>query len=141
MKKILALIFAFAMTFSLAACSGGNSAKTETIKDLVIGVSSEPGNLDPQGIGMSTGLTLTGSFIFDPLLTFNGETNEVEARIAQEWSWDDDTHLRIKILSRLITFASLISELCPRLITKQQAKMRSLQIRQRQQVLIWSRNG
>ncbi len=105
MKKILAVIFAFAMTLSLAACGGGsNSSKTEAIKDLVVGVSSEPGNLDPQGIGMSTGLTLTGSFIYDPLLTFNGETNQAEPRIAQEWSWDDDTHLRIKIRDDVKSF-------------------------------------
>lgn len=112
MKRTIALILALVMAFALAACgstpadNSGAPANADTqeaataaaaVTELVIGLSSEPSNLDPQAIGMSTGLTGTGSFLFDTLFKFNNETNTAEPYMVSDWSWDDETHLHITL--------------------------------------------
>ncbi len=117
MKKWTALLLAMLL---LAGCMAGCGGKTETPasqgsstpaktdtgktapaaeapKDLVIAVSAEPSNLDPQAIGMSTGLTMSGSFFYDPLLFYNSEAGTVEPNIIKEWKWVDDTTLNVKL--------------------------------------------
>ena len=52
MKKLLAMLLALTMVLSLAACggaaSGGKEEAADKIKELSIGLSSEPASLDPQ---------------------------------------------------------------------------------------------
>lgn len=115
MKKIIALsLAALLLLMSLAACNSStpsnssapstNSAQpssdpensvpaVEGPKDLIIAVSAEPSNLDPQAIGMSTGLTMSGSFFYDTLLYYNSNTDSAEPNIISKWEWTDDITL------------------------------------------------
>lgn len=80
-----------------------SSDSASEVKDLIIAVSAEPSNLDPQGIGMSTGLTMSGVFIYDSLLHYNSATGEVEPSIITEWNWLDDTTLNVKIRDDVVS--------------------------------------
>lgn len=114
MKKFTALLLALLLMLGcLAGCSGEKTPQDssdpndqvveELPKDLIIAVSAEPSNLDPQGIGMSTGLTMSGTFFYDSLLHYNSNTGEVEPCIITEWEWLDDITLNVKIRDDVVS--------------------------------------
>ena len=107
MKKHLLKLSALALAISLlaTACTGGGttessdpgsgeSAGTEPTT-LTVAYNLEPASLDLQSVGLSSGGTTTGSFLYDTLVTYNSETNEVEPSVAESWEWVDDTTLRM----------------------------------------------
>ena len=77
--------------------SSANGEVTEQVKNLTVAYNLEPASLDLQSVGLSSGGTTTGSFLFDTLVTYNSETNTVEPCVAESWEWVDDTTLRMKL--------------------------------------------
>ena len=63
---------------------------------IVAAVNTEPGRLDPQQNASIAGIMVERQ-IFEPLIDKDPETGELVPCLATEWSWDDDTHLRVKL--------------------------------------------
>lgn len=110
MKKHLLQIFALALALSVlaTACTGGGdtpsddpagsenpSQQVAEQTSLTVAYNLEPASLDLQSVGLSSGGTTTGSFLYDTLVTYNSETNTVEPSVAERWEWVDDTTLRL----------------------------------------------
>ena len=70
---------------------------------LHVGLSSEPASLDPQNTGFNGGISMTGSFIYDTLLSWNSDTNTVEPNVITEWEWTDDVTLKVKIRNDIVS--------------------------------------
>ena len=83
-----------------SATSGGAASDAVATKDdpnsIVAGFFSEPGRLDPQYNVEIVGLMIERQ-IYEPLVDKDPETGEILPCLATEWSWDDDTHLRLKL--------------------------------------------
>lgn len=115
MKRFTAMLLAMLLVLGCLAGCSNEKPKTsepgsdpsapvaETPKELIIAVSAEPSNLDPQGIGMSTGLTMSGGFFYDSLLHYNSNTGAVEPNIITEWTWVDDVTLKVKIRDDVVS--------------------------------------
>ncbi len=84
----------------LSAQSGGAASDEIATKadpnSIVAGFNSEPGKLDPQNNTQIVGIMIERQ-IFEPLVDKDPETGELIPCLATEWSWDDDTHLRLKL--------------------------------------------
>ena len=79
---------------TLTGCGGpsNGSGKAELVDGgtFTLGVSSDPGSLDPQmGVG-STLFTIT-RFAYDPLLSVDGKTGEIRPGLAKSWEIKDNT--------------------------------------------------
>ncbi|MEV7046396.1 ABC transporter substrate-binding protein [Amycolatopsis sp. NPDC051061] len=79
------------------ALAGCGSASTSTGKAEVVdggtftlGLSSDPGNLDPQ-MGLGTTLFTVTQFAYDPLVSVDGKTGEVRSALAEKWQVDGNT--------------------------------------------------
>lgn len=122
MKKFLALLLALAMVFALVGCSGSTTDEAETEEaaepteeaeiasegsvdaaestfvrqteegTLTIGTCKEIDSFDPAVSTFSTGIYL----VYDQLFYLN-EDGEVVGMLAEEWEYQDSTHLYIKI--------------------------------------------
>ena len=73
----------------LAGCGGAatsNSANAEVVDGGVftLGLSSDPGSLDPQ-MGAGTTLFTVTQFAYDPLVSVDGETGEIRSGLATKW--------------------------------------------------------
>ena len=85
---------------SQSTVSGGSTSDEIATKSdpnsIVAGFNSEPGKLDPQNNAQIVGIMIERQ-IFEPLIDKDSETGELIPCLATEWSWDDDTHLRLKL--------------------------------------------
>ena len=89
-----------ASSSGLSATSGGTTETEIAVKadpnSIVAAVNTEPGKLDPQNNASITGIMVERQ-IFEPLIDKDPATGELVPCLATEWSWDDDTHLRLKL--------------------------------------------
>lgn len=121
MKKILALILALTMLLALAACGETGTDAPDSSPSASSPNSPSGGEEQPGGSDAAGGRTLTvgilngnsaGSDGFDPVSTANSvgvnlvfetlmdidpATSEAVGILAESWSYDDDTHLRVKL--------------------------------------------
>lgn len=87
-------------TLVLAGCGGGGGGGGSSSGggggDVVDGgtftlsLAGDPGNLDPQ-MAANTGLFAVTQFAYDPLLSVDGETGEIQSALAKEWSVEGTT--------------------------------------------------
>lgn len=120
MKKRLSAILILALVLSLLAGCGGSpsassadpaapsdastnapgsveSAPPDGPTTLTVAYNLEPASLDLQSVGLSSGGTTTGSFLYDTLVSFDSATNSVQPCVAESWEWVEDTILRMKL--------------------------------------------
>lgn len=109
-KKLLALVLALTMVLSLAACGSSDDTQSDAPsssqsvaeqpsesaepKTLTVGTMDATDTFDPCS-NSDCGLGLT--MVYDTILKLNYETMEVEASIATDWEWLDDTTLQLTI--------------------------------------------
>ncbi|KQV77621.1 hypothetical protein ASC64_01920 [Nocardioides sp. Root122] len=92
--SVLAAPVAASLVVLLAACGGGSGASgggqgggdASYVDDatFTLGMSSDPGNLDPV-MGAGTSLFTVTQFAYDPLVSVDGETGEIQSQLATEW--------------------------------------------------------
>lgn len=97
---VLALPVAASLVAALAACgggsgggSGGSGGGEPSYVDgatFTLGLSSDPGNLDPV-MGAGTSLFTVTQFAYDPLVSVDGETGEIRSQLATDWEVDGTT--------------------------------------------------
>ncbi|GAA1942021.1 ABC transporter substrate-binding protein [Nocardioides hwasunensis] len=85
---------------TLSACGGGGggggAGGTDAPADYVdgatftLGLSSDPGNLDPL-MGAGSALFAVTQFAYDPLVSVDGKTGEIGSQLATDWTVDDTT--------------------------------------------------
>ena len=111
MKKLLAAILCGAMVLSLAACgggsestasgttSGGGAASGEAASGgsdtLRVINQQDPGTFDPAGVDDQSYFQVVRQ-IYEPLFKLNND-GTVENWLCEEYSYDDDTHLRVTL--------------------------------------------
>jgi peptide/nickel transport system substrate-binding protein len=82
------------LAVALAGCgSASNSTGKAEVVDggtFTLGLSSDPGNLDPQ-MGLGTTLFTVTQFAYDPLVSVDGKTGEVRSALAEKWQIDGNT--------------------------------------------------
>lgn len=69
---------------SAAGSSAGGSAPVVDGGTFTLGLSSDPGALDPQ-MGAGTSLFTVTQFAYDPLLSVDGESGEIKSGLAKSW--------------------------------------------------------
>lgn len=100
MKKLIALVLALAMVFSLAACGSSSDGSTEStpaassdgsddVKVLKVGLDIEPTSLDPNATADGQGSMFVNYSVFATLwiLTADGNTSMV---LAENYEYNDD---------------------------------------------------
>lgn len=130
MKKYIALLLALAMAFSLAACgtpssspSGddgseqvgegsdpategetepGEGSAPEAGGTLRVILSAEPGSINPLVVTSAGDCNYVTECIYDTLLSYNSDTNELDPGVATAWEWIDDTHLQMTLRDDVI---------------------------------------
>jgi peptide/nickel transport system substrate-binding protein len=81
----LCLLLAAALTgCGGAATSSSGSAEVVDGGTFTLGLSSDPGNLDPQ-MGAGTSLFTVTQFAYDPLVSVDGRTGEIRSGLATKW--------------------------------------------------------
>jgi len=79
---------------ALAGCggtsSGGGTAAVVEGGTFTLGVSSDPGSLDPQ-MGAGSTLFAVTQFAYDPLLSVDGESGEIKSGLAKSWEVKENT--------------------------------------------------
>ena len=80
---------------SSSTASTGVATKTDP-NSIVGGFNTEPGKLDPQNNAQIVGIMVERQ-LYEPLIDKDTTTGELIPCLATEWSWDDDTHLRLKL--------------------------------------------
>ena len=106
MKKIIVLVLAMAMVFSMAAFSfAGEDAGGET-KVLRVLLEAEPDSINPSDS------QFVSSYVFAPLVTAiylpliqSDEEGNIVPGLMTEWEWVDDMHLKIAIRDDLVTYS------------------------------------
>jgi len=96
-------VLALALAVALAGCGGsdsgggsGNGAGAGGDAEYVdggtftLGLSSDPGNLDPL-LGAGTSLFTVTQFAYDPLVSVDGTTGEIRSQLATSWDVQDTT--------------------------------------------------
>ncbi|MCO1655647.1 ABC transporter substrate-binding protein [Pseudonocardia humida] len=82
------------LVVALAACGGGGSAPgaAGVVEGgtFTLGMSSDPGSLDPQ-LGAGTSLFTVTQFAYDPLVSVDGDTGEIRSALATSWEADATT--------------------------------------------------
>jgi len=93
---------ALSLAVVLAGCGGdddggggGGSSEGDTASyvdgaTFTLGLSSDPGNLDPV-MGAGTSLFTVTQFAYDPLVSVDGETGEIRSQLATDWTVDGTT--------------------------------------------------
>ena len=103
MKKLISLIMAALMVFSLAAC-GGEAGKQTTgagtadrkIKEtLTVTISGEPTSLCPHAVGQLNAY-IVDYCLYDTLLK-KDSSGKIVANLAASWDQVDDTHIRLHL--------------------------------------------
>ena len=88
MKLTSVVTYGLCLTLALAGCSGASkSSGTAPVVDggtFTLGLSSDPGALDPQ-MGAGTSLFTVTQFAYDPLVSVDGESGEIESALAKSW--------------------------------------------------------
>lgn len=79
----LALVTA-ALTGCGGTSNGGGKAKVVDGGTFTLGLSSDPGGLDPQ-LGAGTSLFTVTRFAYDPLVSVEGKTGEIRSALAKNW--------------------------------------------------------
>lgn len=88
-------VLALSLTGALAACGGGGGgsnnggggggdAELVDGATFTLAASTDPGNLDPQ-MGAGSALFMVTQFAYDPLVSVDGETGEIESALATSW--------------------------------------------------------
>lgn len=86
MKKVLVILLALVMVFSLAACGGGGG-ETKEPKELVIAIEMDQQGMDPQQVTWTdVPHLITGS----PLFSFNKDNTELVPEIAESIEVSED---------------------------------------------------
>ncbi|OLF19174.1 ABC transporter substrate-binding protein [Actinophytocola xanthii] len=80
---------------ALTGCGGAatsNSGNADVVDGgtFTLGMSSDPGNLDPQ-MGAGSSLFTVTQFAYDPLVSVDGKTGEIRSALATEWNVADTT--------------------------------------------------
>lgn len=97
--RTLAAPVAVSLVALLAACGGGGDGPSDgpdgeaSYVDgatFTLGLSSDPGNLDPV-MGAGTSLFTVTQFAYDPLVSVDGETGEITSQLATDWEVDGTT--------------------------------------------------
>ena len=119
MKRSIRILAMFlCLTMLLSACSSGTTGVDENSSSastgpsdasttselstplkpdtITMGANSEPSRLDPQNNGLIMGIMIEKQ-IYEPLIDKDPETGEFVPRLATEWEWLDDTHLKLKL--------------------------------------------
>ena len=115
MQKILAMLLAAGMTFSLAACTSstdpddGNSSAPESSavdnsetpggassEPLTVAINAEPDALYPQ-YAYSSSVGVVSTLMYDTLVSWDAENNCAVPNLATDWEWVDDTHFRLNL--------------------------------------------
>ena len=115
MQKILAMLLAAGMTFSLAACTSstdpddGNSSAPESSavdnsetpggassETLTVAINAEPDALYPQ-YAYSSSVGVVSTLMYDTLVSWDAENNCAVPNLATDWEWVDDTHFRLDL--------------------------------------------
>lgn len=115
MQKILAMLLAAGMTFSLAACTSstdpddGNSSAPESSavdnsetpggassETLTVAINAEPDALYPQ-YAYSSSVGVVSTLMYDTLVSWDAENNCAGPNLATDWEWVDDTHFRLNL--------------------------------------------
>ena len=115
MQKILAMLLAAGMTFSLAACTSstdpddGNSSAPESSavdnsetpggassETLTVAINAEPDALYPQ-YASSSSVGVVSALMYDTLVSWDAENNCAVPNLATDWEWVDDTHFRLNL--------------------------------------------
>ena len=110
MKK-MALFLVIAMVFSLVMGSGvlasgeasGEAADSTIVAEatgdrtLRVFLSAEPGSINPLSVTSAGDCNYVAQCMYDTLIFFNSDTNELEPSVATAWEWIDDTHLQVTI--------------------------------------------
>lgn len=125
MKKVLAFVFVLVMILSLAACDktpapqetgspadtaapatqkpttpGSSTPAEETqrpIETLVVAHKGDPTSLCHLTVTFGSANGPIDCFIYDRLLDYNAETNDVEPMLATKWEFIDDTHIKFTL--------------------------------------------
>ena len=115
-KKLTALVLSLAMVLALASCGGGTSnsssdtapgsasasasgsdsnpgASVSGDTNLVVGVMNDTDGFDPINTVNFVGVNL----VYEGLFDIDPDTSEIYGVLAESWSYDDDTHLRVKL--------------------------------------------
>ncbi|WIX98545.1 ABC transporter substrate-binding protein [Amycolatopsis mongoliensis] len=97
MKLTTAGLHGLCLVLAAAALTGCGGASDSSGKAAVVdggtftlGLSSDPGNLDPQ-MGAGSALYTVTQFAYDPLLSVDGETGEIRSGLAKSWKLRDTT--------------------------------------------------
>ncbi len=79
---------------ALAGCGGAStgSGKAEVVEGgtFTLGLSSDPGSLDPQ-MGAGSSLFTVTQFAYDPLLSVDGASGEIKSGLATKWDVKENT--------------------------------------------------
>jgi len=73
-----------------ASTGGGGTAPVVDGGTFTLGVSSDPGSLDPQ-MGAGSTLFAVTQFAYDPLVSVDGGTGEIRSGLAKKWEVKDST--------------------------------------------------
>jgi peptide/nickel transport system substrate-binding protein len=87
--RVLTACLVVALAGCGGAAPGGNAAVVEG-GTFTLGLSSDPGNLDPQ-MGAGTSLFTVTQFAYDPLVSVDGRTGEIRPELARSWKAEGTT--------------------------------------------------
>ncbi|EXG82834.1 ABC transporter substrate-binding protein [Cryptosporangium arvum] len=96
MKRTRMASYGLCLTLALAGCSGaanngaGDGAPVVDGGTFTLGLSSDPGALDPQ-MGAGTSLFTVTQFAYDPLVSVDGESGEIRSALATSWKAEGTT--------------------------------------------------
>lgn len=65
-------------------------------------LSAEPGSINPLQTMTTGDCNYVTECLYDTLLSYNGETGELEPGVATDWEWVDDTHLQLTLRDDVI---------------------------------------
>ncbi|MFL6122948.1 ABC transporter substrate-binding protein [Actinophytocola sp.] len=88
-SSALCLCLATALTGCGGATSNGANAQVVDGGTFTLGLSSDPGNLDPQ-MAAGTSLFTVTQFAYDPLVSVDGRTGEIRSELATKWAVTDE---------------------------------------------------
>ncbi|TQS46837.1 ABC transporter substrate-binding protein [Cryptosporangium phraense] len=87
---VSALVLVLAGCSGNAADTGAGSAPVVDGATFTLGLSSDPGALDPQ-MGAGTSLFTVTQFAYDPLVSVDGKSGEIQSALAKSWQVQDKT--------------------------------------------------
>ncbi|NLT40521.1 MAG: ABC transporter substrate-binding protein [Clostridiales bacterium] len=96
MKKILAIVFVAALILSLAAC-GSSAKKEKPVETLTVAHKGDPTSLCHLTVTFGSANGPVDCFLYDRLLDYNAEKNDVEPMLATKWEYIDDTHIKFTL--------------------------------------------